>query len=76
MKIDKGCQLDVLTKWGVIDLRTLILKQHPCGCKRKDEKADEIIYRNENPHAALKPRFVKEYPPEGNMVGSDKHPEG
>lgn len=27
--------------------------------QEKDEKANEIIYRNEHPHAALKPKFVK-----------------
>lgn len=64
MKIGKCCQLNILAKWGVITTpRTLTLKQYPSGCKRKDEKANEIMYRNENPHAALKPRFVKKYPP-------------
>lgn len=77
MKIAKGCQLNILTKWEVIvSLRTLVLKQYPSECKKKDEKANEIMYWNENPHAALKPRFVKKYPPQGKMVGSDKHPEG
>jgi hypothetical protein len=48
----------------------LILKQYPSGCKTKYEKANEIMYWNENPHAALKPRFIKKYPPQGNMAGS------
>ncbi|KAJ5210473.1 hypothetical protein N7491_010280 [Penicillium cf. griseofulvum] len=29
------------------------------------------MYWKEKPHAALKPRFVKKYPPQGNMAGSD-----